>query len=78
VDISTVFISTARARAAELGVADRVTFVHGDGSGYVASQPVGIASCIGATWIGRGVAGTVGLLRRSLAPGGVMLIGEVY
>jgi SAM-dependent methyltransferase len=32
VDISTVFIGSARARAAELGVADRVTFVRGDAS----------------------------------------------
>ncbi len=78
VDISTAFIDSARARAAELGVADRVTFVHGDASGYVARQPVGIASCVGATWIGGGVAGTVALLRRSLAPGGMMLIGEPY
>jgi len=78
VDISTAFIGSARARADELGVADRVTFVHGDASGYVAVQPVGIASCVGATWIGGGVAGTVALLRRSLAPGGMMLIGEPY
>ena len=78
VDISTAFIGSARARADELGVADRVTFVHGDASGYVAGQPVGIASCVGATWIGGGVAGTVALLRRSLAPGGMMLIGEPY
>ncbi len=78
VDISTAFIGSARARAAELGVADRVTFVHGDASGYVARRPAGIASCLGATWIGGGVAGTVALLRRSLAPGGMMLIGEPY
>jgi hypothetical protein len=52
--------------------------VHGDASDYVASRPVGIAACIGATWIGGGVAGTVALLRRSLAPGGIMLIGEPY
>jgi SAM-dependent methyltransferase len=78
VDISTVFIDSARARAAELGVADRLSFVHGDASGYVTSQPVGIASCIGATWIGGGVAGTVDLLRRNLARGGMMLIGEPY
>jgi SAM-dependent methyltransferase len=78
VDISTVFISSARARASELGVADRLSFVHGDASGYVARQPVGIASCIGATWIGGGVAGTIGLLRRSLTDGGMMLVGEPY
>jgi SAM-dependent methyltransferase len=78
VDISTVFLASARARAAELGVAGQVTFVHGDASGYVASSPAGIAACVGATWIGGGVAGTVRLLRRSLAPGGMMLIGEPY
>ncbi|MFE9045313.1 methyltransferase domain-containing protein [Streptomyces sp. NPDC012421] len=78
VDISTVFLAAARERAAELGVADRVDFVHADASGHVADEPVGIAACIGATWIGSGVAGTVELLRRSLAPGGTMLIGEPY
>ncbi|MGW6529426.1 SAM-dependent methyltransferase [Streptomyces venezuelae] len=78
VDISTVFLDAARERAAELGVADRVDFVHADASGHVADEPVGIAACIGATWIGSGVAGTVELLRRSLAPGGTMLIGEPY
>ncbi|WP_335990849.1 SAM-dependent methyltransferase [Glycomyces sp. MUSA5-2] len=78
VDISTAFIAAARERAADLGVADRVSFVHGDAAGHVADEPVGIASCIGATWIGDGPAGTVELLRRSLAPGGMMLIGEPY
>ncbi|MFD7292023.1 SAM-dependent methyltransferase [Streptomyces sp. NPDC059897] len=78
VDISTVFTEEARARAAELGVADRISFVHGDASGYVADEPVDLASCVGATWIGNGVAGTVDLLARSLRPGGLMLIGEPY
>lgn len=57
VDISTVFLDAARARAEELGVADRVGFVHGDAAGHVADEPVGIASCLGATWIGPGVPG---------------------
>jgi SAM-dependent methyltransferase len=78
IDISTVFIAAARARAAELDVDGQVAFVHGDASGYVARTPVGIASCIGAAWIGGGVPGTVELLRHSLEPGGMMLIGEPY
>ncbi|MEU3730946.1 class I SAM-dependent methyltransferase [Streptomyces sp. NPDC033538] len=78
VDISTVFTEQARARAAELGVTDQVTFVHGDASGYVADEPVDLAACVGATWIGNGVAGTTELLSRSLRPGGLMLIGEPY
>ncbi|MCX5413956.1 cyclopropane-fatty-acyl-phospholipid synthase family protein [Streptomyces sp. NBC_00059] len=78
VDISTVFTEQARARATELGVADRVTFVHDDASGFVADEPVDLVACVGATWIGDGVAGTVELLARSLRPGGLMLIGEPY
>ncbi|SOD62023.1 Methyltransferase domain-containing protein [Streptomyces zhaozhouensis] len=78
VDISTVFLANARARAFELGVADRVRLVHGDASGHVADTPVDLAACVGATWIGGGVAGTVELLQRSLRPGGLMLVGEPY
>ncbi|GGV05626.1 SAM-dependent methyltransferase [Streptomyces spectabilis] len=78
VDISTVFTEKARARAAELGVADQVDFVRGDASGHVADEPVDLAACVGATWIGGGVAGTVELLGRSLRPGGLTLIGEPY
>lgn len=78
VDISTVFLAAARARAIELDVAGQVVFIHGDASNHVADDPVDIGSCLGATWIGDGVAGTVELLRRSLRPGGTMLIGEPY
>jgi SAM-dependent methyltransferase len=78
VDISSVFIGSARERARELGVEDMVSFVHGDAGDYVAREPAGVAACVGATWIGGGVAGTVELLRRSLGPGGIMLIGEPY
>ncbi|WP_280414684.1 SAM-dependent methyltransferase [Nocardia carnea] len=78
VDISTVFTAQAQARAAELGVADRVEFFHGDAAGHIADQPVDLAACVGATWIGNGVAGTAELLERSLRPGGLMLIGEPY
>lgn len=78
VDICSVFLGAAEERAAELGVADRVGFVHGDASDYVASRPVGIGSCLGATWIGDGVAGTVELLRRSVTRDGLILIGHPY
>lgn len=78
VDISTAFTARAQARAAELGVGGLVRFVHGDAAGHVAERPVDLASCVGATWIGGGVAGTVELLARSLRPGGLMLIGEPF
>src|SRR5512138_2099236 len=52
------------ARAHEIGVADRVRFIHGDAAGYVADVKVGVAACVGATWIGGGVAGSIELLAR--------------
>ena len=76
VDLSTVFVDAARSRAAELGV--DVTFVQGDASGYVSGTPVDVASCVGATWIGGGVVGTLDLLARSLKPGGIALVGEPF
>jgi SAM-dependent methyltransferase len=78
VDLSALFTDQARRRAVELDVADQVRFVHADAGGYVSDVPVDLASCVGATWIGGGVAGTVELLARSLRPGGTMLIGEPY
>jgi len=78
VDLSPLFTEQARQRADELGVADRVAFVHDDAAGYVADSRVDVAACLGATWIGGGVAGTTELLTKSLRPGGMILIGEPY
>jgi SAM-dependent methyltransferase len=78
VDLSVSFTAKARERAAELDVADRVDFIHADAAGWVSEQPVDVAACIGATWIGDGVAGTVQLLQRSVRRGGLLLVGEPY
>lgn len=78
VDMSQLFSQQARDRAEELGVADKVQFIHGDAAGHVADGKVEVAACVGATWIGGGVAGTVALLAQSLAPRGILLIGEPY
>ncbi|MGY0003974.1 SAM-dependent methyltransferase [Micromonospora sp. I033] len=78
VDLSSAFTAAARARAAELGVADRVRFVHGDATTHVPEQRVDLAACVGATWIGGGVPGTLEILERALRPGGMVLVGEPY
>jgi len=78
VDISTHFLAQATRRAAELGVSDRVSFHHSDAGSYVAAEPVDVAACIGATWIGGGMEGTIVHLARSLRPGGLVLVGEPY
>ncbi|WP_058235394.1 SAM-dependent methyltransferase [Devriesea agamarum] len=78
VDLSADFLAQAHARAAELGVSESVQFIEADASNYVAKDPVDIAICMGATWIGGGALGTLKLLSRSLKPGGILLIGEPY
>ena len=78
IDMSPLFTEQAKRRAVELGVADQVKFIHGDAAGYVSDEKVDVAACVGATWIGGGVAGTVELLARSLRTGGIILIGEPY
>jgi SAM-dependent methyltransferase len=78
IDMSQLFFEQARQRAAELGVADRVQFIHDDAAGYIAPEKVDVAACIGATWIGGGTGGTIELLAKSLRPGGIILIGEPY
>lgn len=78
IDMSQLFSEQARLRAEELGVTNRVHFIHNDAAGYVAEEKCDIAACVGATWIAGGFAGTVELLAQSLKPGGIMLIGEPY
>ncbi|MBJ9644115.1 class I SAM-dependent methyltransferase [Citrobacter sp. FDAARGOS_156] len=78
IDMSQLFSAQARQRAEQLGVTDRVSFIHNDAAGYVADEKCDIAACVGATWIAGGVAGTITLLAKSLKPGGIIVIGEPY
>jgi SAM-dependent methyltransferase len=78
IDMSQLFTEQAKRRAEELGITHQVKFIHGDAAGYVCDEKVSVAACIGATWIGGGVADTIELLARSLCPGGIILIGEPY
>lgn len=78
VDMSQLFSEQAKQRAVELGVADKVTFIHDDAAGYIADVKVDVAACIGATWIGGGLDGAIELLKKSLCAGGIILVGEPY
>ncbi|MEU8252405.1 methyltransferase domain-containing protein [Nonomuraea sp. NPDC048916] len=79
VDISKVFLAAARERADELGVSDQVSFVEADAGKYEDEpQKYDIVSCLGATWIGGGLLGTLDLMRRPLRSGGLALVGECY
>lgn len=59
IDMSRLFTEKARLRAEELGVAHQVEFIHGDAAGYVSDEKASVAACVGATWIGGGVVGTI-------------------
>ncbi|MEU8150427.1 methyltransferase domain-containing protein [Nonomuraea sp. NPDC048901] len=79
VEISKVFLTAARDRADELDVTGQVRFIEADAGTYE-DEPhsYDIVSCIGAAWIGDGLAGTLTLLRRLLRPGGLALVGDCY
>ena len=51
IDMSQLFTEQAKLLRQELGVADQVKFIHGDAAGYVSDEKVGVAACVGATWI---------------------------
>jgi SAM-dependent methyltransferase len=80
VDISEVFLAAARQRAPELDVGDKVTLVHADATTYVTevAEQFDVVSCIGATWIGNGLVGTLELMRPRMKPGGLIAVGEPY
>ncbi len=80
VDISEVFLTAARRRADDLEVSDRITLVHADAARYVteAEQQFDVVSCVGATWIGDGLVGTLDLMRPRVKPDGLVVVGEPY
>ncbi|WP_419661058.1 methyltransferase, type 12 [Desulfosarcina variabilis str. Montpellier] len=79
VDISTVFLDSAKKRAAELKVTEQLTFVQGDAGKFTQSKhDFDVVSCIGATWIGNGLIGTLELMKPVLKSGGLLLVGEPY
>lgn len=79
VDLSAVFLESAHERAAELGVESRLQFVEQDASQFTADPAsFDIVSCIGATWIGSGLAGTLRLMKPMMRAGGLLLVGEPF
>lgn len=79
VDISATFLEAARKRAIELGVIDRIELIEGDAAQYTAqARDFDVVSCIGATWIGGGLVGTLKKMQPALKSGGLLLVGEPY
>jgi SAM-dependent methyltransferase len=77
IDVNPRLVDEARARAAELGVADRVTIELGDAAAFTGTS-FDVVAAIGVSWIGGGLVGTLALLRRAASVGAWFLVGDVY
>lgn len=79
VDISAVFLEEARARSREMDVAAQLSWVESDATHYPQDfHQYDIVSCLGATWIGGGLVGTINMMKPALKRGGMLLVGEPY
>jgi SAM-dependent methyltransferase len=79
IDIHPPFLDDARARANELGVEAQVRFLEGDAADPAdVGDGFDVVSCIGATWIGGGLSGTLELMRARARRGSWLLVDEVF
>ncbi len=79
IDIHAPLLAHARARAAELGVDRAVAFIEADAANPPElGERFDVVSCIGASWIGGGLTGTLALMGNHVTPDGHLVVGEVY
>ena len=80
IDLSPFFIAEARKRLEARAPEAEVTFREMDGAEFEPTEPHSftVASCLGASWIYGGHAGTLDALTRMVAPGGWVVTGEPY
>jgi SAM-dependent methyltransferase len=80
VDISPYFLRDARRNHSERASEADLTFHEMDGAAFTPDrlESFDLASCIGASWIFGGHAGTLEGLARLAAPGGWMVVGEPF
>jgi SAM-dependent methyltransferase len=78
VDSSRVAIDQARARARELGVADRLTLHCGDANGLATDEGFDLVLSVGATHAFGGFAKTLAAIGSHLSAGGCALVGDGF
>lgn len=80
IDLSPFFIAEAQKRLEARAPDAEVIFEEMDGAEYEPDEPHSftVASCLGASWIYGGHAGTLDALARMVAPGGWVITGEPY
>jgi SAM-dependent methyltransferase len=80
IDISPFFIAEAQRRLQMRAQGANVVFTQMNGSDFRPEKPrsLTLASCIGASWVFGGHAGTLDALSSMVAPGGWVIVGEPY
>ncbi len=80
IDLSPFYIAEARKRLEVRVPKTEVTFREMDGAEFEPEEPhsYAAASCLGASWIWGGHAGTLDALTHMVAPGGWVVTGEPY
>ena len=79
IEISPDFHTVAIERAAQAGLADRVSFELGDGAQAVLDpEAYDAALCLGASFVYGSLADTVDALAPAVRPGGNVVVGEPY
>jgi SAM-dependent methyltransferase len=80
IDISPFYIADAKRRLEARAPGAGITFTQMDGADFRPDEPhsLDLASCIGASWIFGGHAGTLDALTGMVKPGGWVIVGEPY
>jgi SAM-dependent methyltransferase len=80
VDISPFFIATAEKNVKTRVPDGNIALIEANGSDFKPEEPHGftLASCVGASWIFGGHAGTLDALIGMVEPGGWVVVGEPY
>jgi SAM-dependent methyltransferase len=77
VDRSPWMITRAYERSQDQSLPGRVEWWLGDGRDAAAGEEWDLATCLGASWVWHGFAGTARALRNRLRPGGRIAIGDL-
>ncbi len=80
IDLSPFCIADARRQLQARATGAEVVFSEMDGAEFRPDQPhsFALASCLGASWVFGGHAGTLEALAAMVAPGGWVIVGEPY
>lgn len=80
IDLSPFFVAEARRRLTASAPGDQAVVLHMNGADFEPDEPhsFSAASCLGASWIYSGYAGTLNALASMVVPGGWVIVGEPY